>query len=976
VADTVKPPDPWSEPTRAGANSAPDPEGKTAFVPRSEPAPAPASGGRFAPGELLAHRFRIVRFLGHGGMGDVYEAEDEEVHGRVALKTVRSEIAGLAGALERFTREIRLARKVTHPNVCRIFDISHHGEVTFLTMELLAGETLEQRMRRTGAMREAEALPIARQMAEGLSAAHRVGVVHRDFKPANVMLVPEDGGERAVVMDFGLARGGEPVAGGLTVRGDVLGTPTYMAPEQVAGEEITPATDVYAFGIVLYEMVTGAPPFVGETAMSTAVKRLREDPEPPRLKAPGLSPAWEAAILRCLARDPRQRFAGVRDAAAVLSGEAPPTVVMSQPEAPKRRRWLLPAASSLALLLGIAGAGWWSAHRPQALDPIAIELPPELAAAGSLPAKPEAKDLYLKGREALGKFDAAKARDLLQRAIAAEPGFALSHSALAEAWHRLGYSTRAADEAKQAFDLSGGLPAAERELVRARYWETISRWDRAVESYRNLRSSAPENLEYGLGLARALTHVGRGQEAQEIVKSLRQGSSDPRVDLADAEASFSLSQFDRQREAALRARAKAEKLGIRSLMARALFLEGQARRSQQDYPAALAALQRAYDIYLDSGDLRNLALVVSYKANLLYDQGKLEEARKGFTEARETYVKVQDRGGEASQLNGLASVLSRGGQYAEASRMYEQAAKLLREVSDWDGEAEALGNLGLALGLQGDVEAGVRRIEEALTAYESMGNRVGQATQLLNLGTLYQNQSDLGKARSAFERALKLAEPTGNQSLTAQISANLGIVLTTQGDLDGAYDRLQSAVEIQTKLQEEGRAAATRLALAEVLLEQDLPRQGIPFAEKSAGDCRASGDADCEVQAATLLARLRTAAGDTRNARTDLGRAEELAAKLGDPWLSANVALAAGPVLAAEGNTAAAVKRLETAIEESRKAGFADLDLYLRLALGEIEAAHGNRQRGRELLQGVQMEAKRQGVGLIADKAARALART
>jgi tetratricopeptide (TPR) repeat protein len=362
VADTVKPPDPWSEPTRAGANSAPDPEGKTAFVPRSEPAPAPASGGRFAPGELLAHRFRIVRFLGHGGMGDVYEAEDEEVHGRVALKTVRSEIAGLAGALERFTREIRLARKVTHPNVCRIFDISHHGEVTFLTMELLAGETLEQRMRRTGAMREAEALPIARQMAEGLSAAHRVGVVHRDFKPANVMLVPEDGGERAVVMDFGLARGGEPVAGGLTVRGDVLGTPTYMAPEQVAGEEITPATDVYAFGIVLYEMVTGAPPFVGETAMSTAVKRLREDPEPPRLKAPGLSPAWEAAILRCLARDPRQRFAGVRDAAAVLSGEAPPTVGLPRL---RRRRELL-ALAALAVLLATAGGGWWLWRRPRA----------------------------------------------------------------------------------------------------------------------------------------------------------------------------------------------------------------------------------------------------------------------------------------------------------------------------------------------------------------------------------------------------------------------------------------------------------------------------------------------------------------------------------------------------------------------------------------------------------------------------------
>ena len=196
MADSVKPSDPWSEPTLAGP--VPQPEDPTVLIPRSERDAPPPAAGAFEPGELLAGRFRVVRFLGHGGMGDVYEAEDEEVHGRVALKTVRAEIARQPGILERFGREIHLARKVTHPNVCRIFDISHHGDVTFLTMELLPGETLEHRLKRDGAMREEEALPIARQMAEGLAAAHKVGVVHRDFKPANVMLVPEDGGARYV----------------------------------------------------------------------------------------------------------------------------------------------------------------------------------------------------------------------------------------------------------------------------------------------------------------------------------------------------------------------------------------------------------------------------------------------------------------------------------------------------------------------------------------------------------------------------------------------------------------------------------------------------------------------------------------------------------------------------------------------------------------------------------------------------------
>ena len=292
----TEPPDPSSQPTVVSAGGRTADEGTVVWS-----APPPPS--RFPPGLLLAGRFRIAGFLGQGGMGDVYEAEDQELRERVALKTVRPAVLRVPGVIERFRREVQLARKVTHPNVCRLFDVFHHrpeagvggDEVAFFTMELLAGETLDKRLRRDGPMDEAEALPIVRQMADGLAAAHRVGVVHRDFKSANVMLVPEDGGARAVVTDFGLAHGAEALSGGLTLHGDVLGTPEYMAPEQVTGGEITPKTDVYALGIVLYEMVTGSLPFLGESALATAAKRLREDPPPPRLKRPGLAPAWEAS---------------------------------------------------------------------------------------------------------------------------------------------------------------------------------------------------------------------------------------------------------------------------------------------------------------------------------------------------------------------------------------------------------------------------------------------------------------------------------------------------------------------------------------------------------------------------------------------------------------------------------------------------------------------------------------------------------
>lgn len=362
MAEPAKPPD-GSETDDSGLSSGMSAEDRTAVVLRGGgPAPTPASGDRFVPGDLLAGRFRIIRFLGQGGMGDVYEAEDEKVHGRVALKTLRPEIAKMPGALERFTREIHLARKVTHSNVCRLYDIAQHGEVTFLAMEMLLGETLDQRLRREGAFREEAALPLVQQMAEGLAAAHRAGVVHRDFKPSNVMLVPEDGGTRVVVTDFGLAHGAGPAGDGITVRGDILGTPSYMAPEQVAGEEVTPATDIYAFGITLYEMMTGTLPFVGETALSTAVKRLKQDPPPPHLKAPGLDPRWEAAILRCLAREPGKRFADIREAVAALEPEA---ALVSPGPRRRKRRLLVAVAASFAILLVIA-AGWWSWYRPKA----------------------------------------------------------------------------------------------------------------------------------------------------------------------------------------------------------------------------------------------------------------------------------------------------------------------------------------------------------------------------------------------------------------------------------------------------------------------------------------------------------------------------------------------------------------------------------------------------------------------------------
>jgi DNA-binding response OmpR family regulator/TolB-like protein/Tfp pilus assembly protein PilF len=291
----------------------------------------------FRTGDIVAFRFRIVRYIAKGGMGELYEAEDLELRTRVALKTILSHIADDERSILMFKREVHLARQVTHPNVCRIYDVFRHRsasargirpapDVVFLSMELLHGETLADTLQRDGPFKTADILPVVRQMAAGLTAAHLVGVVHRDFKSHNVMLVkPVRAGDpmRVVVTDFGLAwRSAQNESTGFSLsmssEGEISGTPAYMAPEQVEGGAVTPATDVYALGVVLYEMVTGVWPFLGETPLKIAVKRLTEPPPSPRVHVADVDPLWEATILRCLARLPEHRFATTGDVVAAL----------------------------------------------------------------------------------------------------------------------------------------------------------------------------------------------------------------------------------------------------------------------------------------------------------------------------------------------------------------------------------------------------------------------------------------------------------------------------------------------------------------------------------------------------------------------------------------------------------------------------------------------------------------------------------
>jgi serine/threonine protein kinase/tetratricopeptide (TPR) repeat protein len=279
--------------------------------------------GEVVPGTMLAGRFRVLQRVGAGGMGVVYQAHDFELNETVALKMITEEWALDAQAVLRFRDEISLARRVTHPNVCRINDVFRHSDngrdLLFFSMEMLEGETLAQRMVSERKHSAEWIIRLVEQLAAGLDAVHAAGIVHRDLKPANIFLSKAVwGGERVVLTDFGLAKTIGTSEGGRTEAGAIVGSPYYMAPEQFLGDLVSNATDVYSMALVMYELAAGARPLAAEGVLRGAIRRITEDAPPLQAATHGLPAGWDRAIARALARDPGKRFQSAREFATAL----------------------------------------------------------------------------------------------------------------------------------------------------------------------------------------------------------------------------------------------------------------------------------------------------------------------------------------------------------------------------------------------------------------------------------------------------------------------------------------------------------------------------------------------------------------------------------------------------------------------------------------------------------------------------------
>ncbi len=287
----------------------------------------PIGGGRFTPGAIIGERYRIVALLGRGGMGEVYRAEDLRLAQVVAIKFLPEALSRDASALARFHSEVRVARQVSHPNVCRVFDIGDAEGIPFLTMEYVDGEDIASLIRRIGRLPQDKATEISRQICAGLAAAHERGVVHRDLKPANVML---DGSGKVRLTDFGLA-GIAATIQGAEIR---AGTPAYMAPEQLSGKEVTTKSDIYSLGLVMYEILTGKRAYDAATLPELIKAREEAAPTNPSTLVRDLDPLIERVILRCLEKDPAKRPISVLQVSAALPGGDPLAAALAAGETP------------------------------------------------------------------------------------------------------------------------------------------------------------------------------------------------------------------------------------------------------------------------------------------------------------------------------------------------------------------------------------------------------------------------------------------------------------------------------------------------------------------------------------------------------------------------------------------------------------------------------------------------------------------
>jgi eukaryotic-like serine/threonine-protein kinase len=592
--------------------------------------------------------------------------------------------------------------------------------------------------------------------------------------------------------------------------------------------------------------------------------------------------------------------------------------------------------ADLTALVSRAGAGLRSRL---GLPPLASQ--DEAVAKAPLPANPHAARLYSEGLEKLGLFDALAARDLLRKAVVAEPGYAPSHAALATAWAELGYDRTSRESAQKALDLSAGLSRTERLLIKGRYHEMHHDWRSAEDVYQALFQFFPDNLEYGLALADAQILGNRWNEVLSTVATLRQLPTpmrdDPRIDLAESIAARSLGDTKRGEAAVASAVARARTLGASLTLAK-------------------AHVERAWGSRT---------------------RGRMAEADAAAREAEQIYRAAGHRAGAARAVTIRATVLSLQGDYGGARRIYEDALRDYREIGHKRGVAVECINIGSVLVELGDIKGARRHFEEALATYTETGDPGGLTLAKMDLGRALLLLGEHRDAKRLIEESLAGARQMGDRARSAEVLLTLSEVLWLEGSADAASQSAQEARAIYREIGSASDAARAELVLSEILLDQGRAAEADAGARRAAADFEGEGNVPGHRRAQALTARAALHLGRIVEARQALEKAVALG---GSPrgQTAFDVAITSARLVHADPARTAgrseAAKRLHAVIDDAERADLVKYAFEARLALAEIEMKSGD-AHARLRLNALEEDARRKGLRSLAQRAGATLQR-
>jgi tetratricopeptide (TPR) repeat protein len=791
-----------------------------------------------APGTVLAGRFRIEGILGVGGMGVVYRATDLALDVPVALKLLRPELATRPDAFERFRQELLMARQVSSPRVVRIHDLAQHDGQWLISMDFIDGEGLDHRLDRDGAMAPEVATGIARQLAEGLSAAHGRGVIHRDLKPANVLIDREG---NAYISDFGVAR--SLASTGLTQSGAVVGTPDYLSPEQARGDTVDARSDLYSLGLILYEMLTGAMPFQGGTLGEILAQRMLRSP-PPVTQAKPQTPAWLARLTdRLLRVQPGHRL---QSADAVIRA-------IDMREVP--RQWHRPTtrqsvvAALLVVVVGLGGyAAWRTLHRPipegvatvaplHRLLVLPVEAPANVVsdargaalasllrhAIGSVPGVAIVDDD--RTQQALRQLDptdtVAIDADALQRIVGADRMLRVSLQPSASRWKALA-RLRVGGKTSTVEAVAIDPVAAFAELATQPALATALDANAKALPFALPACESPCDAQPLDTYGAALLAESRSEPAEALRLSRIATASSPDFTLAwlmQAEMAQAVGEMDAAYEALERGQGSAQKAPVslqRRLRAERALMDGdppaaagewraeatatpdntfadlgyaKALGAGGDFKGAIAALQKL--VARDPNDPR--AWFELGKFSILAGQAQLA-VDEYLVRALVLYRRSGNRYGEAETANAMGIGYARLGQSDDAEQQYREAVELRRAVGNRRGLATSLRNLGNILSQRGKFDEAASTLERAGELHAAMGDRAGLAAVENEQGVLAEERGDYPAALAAFRRALRTWQQIGEKSGTAQALNDIGFAHYQLGAYDDAQAYLvQSA---------------------------------------------------------------------------------------------------------------------------------------------------------------------------------------